>query len=831
MAEPPQAPRRPDAVHAAVVLAWNPATGAWPEHRVAELRARVSRLCALGVDIALIGDEPVPRADRRLGLRPSGPGLLLLCRDADGAVFDVDGTGIRAGPCDGRGASAAEDAVLGRLGKRGIGAGTVLVADARHASDALRVLDEQIRLRRGQRVPAVDLDEAWTIVRPGPGRSRQGATESLFTLGAGGIGVRGSVEEEGQGSAPLVLAAGIYTGSGSEQHPMPAPTFTGLSLTPVPVRDVRVLDMRTGVLLREEGVADRPLRTLRFVSVARPGVAAMRAEAAPGRIAAGSALRAVSGHVEHDVATGRDRAVEGTESGISAVAAQRSGECDGVGTVERLAAYVARADRRPAPAEADTRLAQAQRSGFDRLLAEHRLAWARRWNAVDVRIAGDPHAQRDLRFALFQLWSNVDPLGEGAVGARGLSGSGYRGHVFWDAEAFVLPAIVSMNPGAALAMLGYRLRRLPAAKAFARRLGRRGARFPWESAAQGIDVTPDSAWVRDTRVAVRTGTLEEHITADVAWAAWHYAQWSGDRTFLAGAGRELLVETARYWADRCRVDALGRAHIDAVTGPDEYHEPVDDNAFTNVMARWNLRQGARLLERDPAAADQALEWRRLADALVDGYHDDTGRYEQFAGYFGLRSERAADIAPAPMAADVLMGQQRVAGSQIIKQPDVLMLHHLVPDEVAAGSLVPNLEFYGPRTAHGSSLSPSVSAILLARAGRPDEALDLLRMALALDLEDLTGSAATGLHLGSLGGAWQCVLAGFAGIRVRAGVLEVDPVLPGRWQGLEVRFRCLGRGVRVAVNAETVEIEADGPIRARIAGQPACQLNGRARVPR
>ena len=212
-----------------------------------------------------------------------------------------------------------------------------------------------------------------------------------------------------------------------------------------------------------------------------------------------------------------------------------------------------------------------------------------RWEAVDVRIPDDPAAQLALRFALFQLWCNTKSRAELAVGARGLSGTGYAGHVFWDADVFVLPALVSIDPAAAAAMIRYRLRRLEAAQARARAAGWRGARFPWESAAGGEDVTPGSGHLGGRVVPILTGQLEEHVTADVAWAAARYAEWTGR---AARAGLPLLLETAEYWASRCRPDDAGNAHIDGVIGPDEYHERVNDNAYTNVMARWNLRAAA-----------------------------------------------------------------------------------------------------------------------------------------------------------------------------------------------------------------------------------------------
>jgi trehalose/maltose hydrolase-like predicted phosphorylase len=234
-------------------------------------------------------------------------------------------------------------------------------------------------------------------------------------------------------------------------------------------------------------------------------------------------------------------------------------------------------------------LSTAEDLGFGRLLAEHRAAWAARWEMADAQIPDDPAAQLAVRFALFQLWNNAVGPRELALGARGLSGAGYAGHVFWDADVFVLPALVSICPPAATAMIRYRLRRLKAARARARAGGWQGARFPWESAASGEDVTPPTGVLGGRPVPILTGQLEEHVTADVAWAAARYAEWAGqkDRAVLP-----LLLETARYWASRCRIDDTGAAHIDGVIGPDEYHERVDDNAYTNVMARWNLRGAA-----------------------------------------------------------------------------------------------------------------------------------------------------------------------------------------------------------------------------------------------
>ena len=475
------------------------------------------------------------------------------------------------------------------------------------------------------------------------------------------------------------------------------------------------------------------------------------------------------------------------------------------GRVDRLAAYAA--DERAAGAA----LAAAEDTGFEHLLVEHRAAWARRWATADVVVEGDPDLQLAIRFALFHLMASVAEDGEAAVGARGLSGRGYRGHVFWDSDVFVLPFLAATHPPSARAMLEYRIRRLNAARTNAARLGYAGARFPWESAEDGLDVTPTHAHLPTGEIArIRTGEAEEHITADVVWAAATYVDWTGDEEFARGPARELFVETARYWASRVRV-VDSRAHLYGVIGPDEYHEPVDDNAFTNVMARWNLRRGAELVEN----AEERATWLAIADALVDGYDPMSGLYEQFAGFFRLEPLVIADVAPRrPIAADLLLGRDRTAAAQVLKQADVLMLHQLVPDEVAPGSLLPNLDFYEPRTAHGSSLSPAIHAGLFARAGRFREALRALRIAARIDLDDLTGSTASGLHLATMGGLWQALVFGFAGVRPRGDSLVVDPRLPPEWGALELNLCFRGSPLRLRIDRSGVELAAGDELELR-----------------
>jgi trehalose/maltose hydrolase-like predicted phosphorylase len=691
-------------------------------------------------------------------------------------------------------------------------------AGRRGLESVIALLDRQVALRVDRRVPDVDADPAWTVQLP-EGPAMQRACEALGTLANGLIGVRARREDDRSGSVDAVVVSGIYTDHDGQTDLLGAPDWTRLSVSE-PVAGSQSLDLRSGVLYRRGGT----LRSLRFVSATRADAMAMRAECDVPSVCHAAALAAPAPPtaIERSPDPHRDAARTRSTNGGGIVVAvhDQDGVVGGRCVIERLATLVACQQDLPDWDDAADSLDEVVEHGFDRLLADHRAAWARRWASARIDIEGCPRDELAARFAIFHLLASAREKGEAVLGARGLSGSAYGGHVFWDADVFVLPALSALRPAAARAMLEYRVRRLPAAHRAARAAGRDGARFPWESAATGDDVTPRHALgVHGEDIPIRTGEQEEHIVADVAWAANEYASWAGDSHFLGGPGAGLILDTARYWASRVAVDDDGSSHLRGVIGPDEYHEDVDDNAYTNVMARWNLRRGAELLE-ELGRRETAANWRRLADKLVDGWSADRGLYEQFAGYWNLEPLLIAQVADPPVAADVLLGPVRIGRSQLIKQADVLMLHHLVPDEVERGSLNDNLAYYGPRTAHGSSLSPAIHAALLARAGEPDRALKLFRMALRLDLDDLTGTTAGGLHLATMGGVWQALAYGFCGLRPRSDALHVDPALPAEWSALTLRLMFHGMPIGIRVDHDRVGIDCVQQLTIRVgAGEP------------
>ncbi len=712
------------------------------------------------------------------------------------------------------------------------------------ARNIVRVLEDQLERRRVRELPTRGTMPGWALVVPEFDDGRERVRDALLALANGRIGVGGSALGVDAASPPWMVAAGVYDGDGPETYLLTGPVMAPIRADIADgTRLRRVLDLHAGVLHEELEIGSTCTACTRFVSKARPAIAAARLSY-PGSLPTDGALLAPVDIRPYDAdatAHGSWIRIAASSGGIAAATvSDRISPGPAPSVLDQFVTYESDADRLPDPSAALAGVREAKKAGFDQLLAEHREVWARRWEDADIVIEGDDDLQFSTRFALFQLMASVGDGPEAAVGARGLSGFSYRGHVFWDADTFALPFFAATHPASARAMLEYRIRRLPAARETATQLSRRGARFPWESARSGRDVTPSSARDRAGRVVpIRTGLLEEHITAEVAWAACCYVDWTGDDEFANGPCLTLLVETARYWASRIRLEPNG-AHIYGVIGPDEYHEPVDDNAFTNVMARWNLRRAldavaAAPVSRHGVSAEERRTWSELADALIDGYDTETGIYEQFAGFGRLEPLIIEDVAPRrPIAADLLLGAERVRRSQVIKQADVVMLHHLVPNEVVPGTLEPNLRYYEPRTAHGSSLSPAIHASLFARARDFPHALEALRIASHIDLEDLTGTTAGGLHIATMGGLWQALVFGFAGVRPRGGRLEIDPHLPPDWTALEVRVRFRGSLVTIRAEHGHLTVSADPPAPVTVGASPfdagAAALDFRRRGP-
>jgi len=490
--------------------------------------------------------------------------------------------------------------------------------------------------------------------------------------------------------------------------------------------------------------------------------------------------------------------------------------------------------------DAQDQLGAALRLGCTGIVAAHEAAWADRWRCSNVEVEGDPAAQQALRFAAYHLNSAANPADERvSIGARALTGDDYLGHVFWDTEIYLLPFYILTWPEAARALLMYRFHTLDGARAKAARMGWRGAMYAWESADTGAEATPEHVVGPDRRiVAVLNGTQEQHITADVAYAVWQYWRTTADEAFLLDAGAEILLETGRFWASRAQPEADGRCHIRGVIGPDEYHETVDDNAYTNVMARWTLWRAlelAALLQRRwPGAwarlssslgldAAELAEWRHAAETMATGLDPATGLFEQFAGFFALEQIDLAGYAGRSVPIDVVLGRDRTQRSQVVKQADVVALLGLLPDEFPGAAGAANFRYYEPRCGHGSSLSTAMHGLVAARLGDSEMALGYFQRTAAIDLADTHAAIAGGVHIAALGGIWMMAVLGFAGLSLQAEAIGVNPQLPAGWRRLSFQVQWRGRHLAIRIDGGEhlleVTLETGEPMTLIVGGEP------------
>jgi trehalose/maltose hydrolase-like predicted phosphorylase len=729
--------------------------------------------------------------------------------------------------------------------------------------ETLRVLHDQLARREVvalRQFPEPTGDAAWRFEVKGFDPFREREVETWLTVANGESGTRGAVEEGSAVSTPATFVAGVF-GDGTDdppfRQPVPAPDWTGLRLK-VDGRHVnlstgelmdhhRVLDMRDGVVYRywrqREGEGRTlAVRTARFASLADRQVLAARAEARPedfsGRItwegavgvshAGGPTRETVFERLDRPGFVARTRgrgggghvlAVTTRPAPGSPVARHMEQARDVIGgrlapgdpaTVDRLAALVSARTRVPSTDSARRVLDKAEELGFDELLSRHRAAWAERWRDADLRVDGDPSDQQALRFSIYHMISTAHPTKDSvSVGARGLGGMSYFLHVFWDTEIFVLPFFIYTHPQTARTLLAYRYRNLDGAREKARHMGHRGALYPWESADKGTETTPPYGRGPDGEmIPILSGLMEHHISGDVAWGVWEYWKGTGDDAFMASMGVEIMLETARFWASRASRGEDDRYHIRLVVGPDEYHEGVDDNAYTNVLARWNIGKAVEALawlERVDSGYAQELrdrldlgdpeisDWLEVAYGLVDGYDPHTKLFEQFAGFYGMEDIPIEKLRPRPMPADLLLGRDVTLQAKVVKQADVVMLCHILSDEFGDDVARANYDYYEPITCHGSSLSPGIYAAVAARLGDVATAVEDFKMAAAIDLADNMGNAARGLHMATMGGLWQAAVMGFAGLQRRDEALLIDPHLPPQWK--RVRVPLWFRGTR------------------------------------
>ncbi len=447
-------------------------------------------------------------------------------------------------------------------------------------------------------------------------------------------------------------------------------------------------------------------------------------------------------------------------------------------------------------------LAAAHLTGWDRLLAEQRAYLDEFWEGADVEVDGDAEIQQAVRFGLFHILQAGARAEYRPIAAKGLTGTGYDGHTFWDTETFVLPVLMYTQPSAAADALRWRHMVLAEAKQHAAKLGLAGAAFPWRT-IRGRECS--GYWP--------AGTAAFHINADIADAVSRYLDATQDSAFETEVGMELLVETARLWRSLGQHDAAGRFRIEGVTGPDEYSAVKDNNVYTNLMAQRNMACAADMAARLPQVAEilgvtteEAASWRDAAAAIYIPFDERLGVHAQHDGFtdYARWDFRNTPEDHYPLLLHYPYFQ--LYRKQVVKQADLVLAMYLRPDAFTAEQKARNFAYYEPLTARDSSLSACTQAVIAAEVGQLELAHDYLAEAALMDLRDVEHNTSDGVHMASLAGAWIALVAGFGGMRAGAGALAFSPHLPGGITELKFRLRYRGRKLRVTINLEHARYE-------------------------
>ena len=480
--------------------------------------------------------------------------------------------------------------------------------------------------------------------------------------------------------------------------------------------------------------------------------------------------------------------------------------------VEKLVAHGWSGGRSlPAMADqVDAALAAAAHDGWQGLLDDQRAHLDDFWDRADVEVDGDEEIQQAVRFALFHVLQAGARAEQRAIPAKGLTGSGYDGHAFWDTEMFVLPVLTHTAPEAVAEALRWRHNTLDEARERAAQLGLGGAAFPWRTiqGAEGSAYWP-------------AGTAAFHVNAGIADAVLRYIEATGDLDFEREAGVELLVETARLWRSLGHHDHHGVFHIDGVTGPDEYSAVADDNTYTNLMARQNLLAAADFVERHAREAqrlgvdeEESAAWRDAAEAIHIPYNDELGVHEQHAGFTRYQRWDFAGTRPEQYPLLLNFPYFDLYRKQVVKQADLVLAMYTCGASFDDEQVARNFAYYEPLTVRDSSLSACVQAVIAAQAGHLRLAYDYTAEAALMDLADLEHNTRDGLHIASLAGTWMALVAGFGGMRRDGEGLRFAPRLPERLRRVAFHLQYRTRRLRVELGADkaTYTLLAGPPLR-------------------
>ncbi|HYW19317.1 MAG TPA: beta-phosphoglucomutase [Nodularia sp. (in: cyanobacteria)] len=694
--------------------------------------------------------------------------------------------------------------------------------------------------------------------------------ETVFTIGNGYLGTRGSFEEGYIRALPATFIHGVY-----DDVPV---VYTELANCPdwLPLviningdkfrleqgeilKYDRQLDLRQGLLSRSVRWRSPSGKTVdihfeRFASLADQHVLGQRCQVTPvdfdgmieiqisingypenqgfnhwevidqGKTEQGIWLHSRTRSSLIDIGMAAKIAISGTEAdlevrtapGYPTLSATFLATSQQMVTVEKVVTVFTSRDVSQPVAAAQEKLADLP--DYTTLLQANTQAWNEVWQYSDVVIEGDSKAAFAVRYNLFQLLIAAPKHDEKvSIPAKTLSGFGYRGHIFWDTEIFILPFFTFTQPALARNLLSYRYHTLNGARRKASHYDYKGAMYSWESAVTGDEVTPrwslpSDFYGEDIRIWCRDHEI--HISSDISYAVWYYWQATGDDEWMQKCGAEIILDTAVFWNSRVEFNAeQDRYEIRGVIGADEYHEFVHNNTFTNRIVQWHLEKAlivddwlhqsfperARELEdKLQLTPETKTQWEDIVAKLWIPYDSSTGLIEQFEGFFQLEDINWNDYEPRTQSMQAILGIEKTNKLQVLKQPDVLMLFYLMRESADfpynQKSLQRNWDYYAPRTdiAYGSSLGPAIHAILASDLGKSAEAYERFMQAAMVDLEDVRGNATDGIHGANAGGIWQAVVFGFGGIKLTESRPVANPHLPKGWTRLKFKLHWLGK---------------------------------------
>ncbi len=462
----------------------------------------------------------------------------------------------------------------------------------------------------------------------------------------------------------------------------------------------------------------------------------------------------------------------------------------------------------PAAAAAD--VTAASDLGFEGLLEEHAAALASFWDQANMEIEGDAAMDFGLRFSLFHLLQSAGTDGRRSMSAKGLGGNGYEGHYFWDTEIFGAPFFIYTKPEIARALLGYRHHTLDRARARARELHFKGALFPWRT----IGGAEASAYYP-------AGTAQYHINADIAFTIGRYFDATGDLPFLEQGGAEMVFETARFFRDlgSFNPERGGAFCLYCVTGPDEYNALVDNNFYTNLMAKNNFHLAARfyreygkrlaaVIETMGVTAAEAEEWERAAGKMLLAVDAEKGVYRKDDSFLHKPEWPFTLIPPDPDHTPLLryFHPLELFRYKVIKQTDLLLALAFFGDRFDAAMKKRCYDYYSPYITGDSSLSACGQSLIASEVGDAEAAYRFFRVTARMDLDDIHMNAKDGVHIAAMGGTWMAVVLGFAGLRVTDGVLGFRPRLPREWKRLVFPVCFQGRRLRIAMDCSGTTYE-------------------------